>query len=140
MVQGLGVIDELRGRGARCVPSHKSLTFPPLAFEDRVDEFALPFAFHELVLDKMSFQAHSELLEYAGRAFVPSFKETRYSVKTQLAEGDVEEVTRGLGGISIPLMVRMDDESDLTLFVHLANEVKREVPDQRPAGLQYDGY
>ena len=85
---------------------------PPLAVEDRVRQLALPLAFHVLVLDQVRFLSHPELVQDARRRDVPSLGTADDAVQLHILERQSKEHADSLGGVSVTLMVGVDDEPE----------------------------
>jgi hypothetical protein len=93
-----------------------------------VDELALPFAFHVLVLDEVGLSAHPQLLEHACGRRVPSLQPADDPVEPQVFEGQPEQDAGGLRPVSATVVVGMDDEPDLARRCSSLRKVRVQSP------------
>ena len=92
-----------RRRSRRDGAVHRTV---PLVLQDRVDELALPFALHPLVLDEVRLEAHAELLEHPRRRRCCAPRAGRSRGGSPMPEGPVEQRARGLGRVALALVCR----------------------------------
>src|SRR5205823_10533010 len=117
-------------------PSRRART--PLAIEDRVDGLALPLAFEVLVLDEERLPAHPQLLQDAGRRRVPWFEPADHPVQTELIESDRKHRAPAFGRVAMPVVVRVDDVTELAARMLPAEELQGEITDHGARLLQLD--
>src|SRR6478672_3478331 len=110
----------------------------PLLLEDRVDELALPFVLHPLVLDEVCLEAHAELLEDPRGAGVARLGAADHAVQPERAERERQQRGGGLGRLSVALVRGVEDEPELAAAVPLADPLEREVADDRASVAERD--
>src|SRR5690349_7881992 len=92
---------------------------PPLRREEGIDQLALPFALHPLVLDEVRLETHAELLEHARRGGVARLGAADQPVAAHRLEHERQQRPRRLGRVPPSLTGRVEREADLEAAVQL---------------------
>jgi hypothetical protein len=118
-----GLIDAVRRSGSR-----------PGAFEDGADDLLVPPALGELVLTEMGFGLHADALHHPSGGLIVRVAAREDAMRTGTGESHCEERPSCLGGISMPLIVRVKDLADLDLSRLRAPQDQRRFAHHRAVG------